>query len=181
MNVYDIIVIFLYSLGLASWLFIWFGTGSVSLLPKNKLLYFPFLLIPVVFILEIIFFLWEPIVGTFQAEEALVVVIERNNHQLITATFGIIVLAATLFAVKLIRHIEREFLFFVALSLICSVGGVLTLYWLPTSNAAAYFVLRHFKTIPYTYSIGFFLTGLIILLQDILEAEKIELERRQKK
>jgi len=104
----------------------------------------------------------------------LVVVIEQNNHQLITATFGIIVLAATLLNFKIIKDIKIGFLSFVSLSLICSVGGVLVLYWLPTSNPTAYFTLRHFKTVPYTYSIGFFLTGLLMLLQEIVQTEKRE-------
>jgi len=168
MNIYDTIVITLYTLGLIFWLVIWHVTDSFSLVTKNKLIYFPLLLVPLVFILEILFFLWEPAVGTFQAEEALVVVIERNNRQLITATFGIIVLAATLFNFKIIKKIKIGFLSFVSFSLICSVGGVLVLFWLPTNNPAAYFTLRHFKTIPYTYSIGFFLTGLLMLLQEIV-------------
>jgi len=171
-SIYDVIVIFIYTSGLIFWLVIWYITDSFSYAKKNRLIYFPLLLIPVVFILEILFFLWDPAVGTFQVEEDLVIVIERNNHQLITATFGIIVLAATLFNFKIIRNIKKGFLSFVSLSLLCSVGGVLVLYWLPTSNPTAYFTLRHFKTVPYTYSIGFFLTGLLMLLQEVARAEK---------
>lgn len=121
-----------------------------------------------------LFFFWEPTIGSFQVEESLVVVIERNNAQLITATFGIIVLTVAFLRVKLIENIKTEFFSFVALSLIFSVGGVLVLYWLPTDNPAVYFVLRHFKTNPYTYSIGFFLVGLLMLLENIAHAERQE-------
>lgn len=102
------------------------------------------------------------------------VVIERNNAQLITATFGIIVFAVAFLRVNIIENVKTEFFSFVALSLIFSVGGVLVLYWLPTDIPAAYFVLRHFKTIPYIYSIGFFLVGLLMLLENIAQAERQE-------
>ena len=62
-----------------------------------------------------LFFFWEPTIGSFQVEESLVVVIERNNAQLITTTFGIIVLTVAFLRVKLIENIKTEFFSFVAL------------------------------------------------------------------
>jgi len=56
MNIYDTIVITLYTLGLIFWLVMWYITDSFTLVTKNKLIYFPLLLIPIVFILETLFF-----------------------------------------------------------------------------------------------------------------------------
>lgn len=154
-------------LGSIGWLLLWKIPGGYSAL-SNKLLYFPLVFTPLVLLSQIAFLIWHPYFVDFNTEEALVTVIERNNQQLITATFGILVLAATFANFKSITIISREFLLHISFSLICSVM-VLELYWFPTSSIASYFVLRHLKTIPYTYSIGFLLSGVLVLIQEVLE------------
>lgn len=169
------VAIISYLIGIIAWPWLWRVPEGFSLLSQLTLLYFPFILTPLVLMLQIIFILWEPGISDFHTEENLVAAIETNNSQLVTATFGVLVLAATLASFNFIKSISRTFLLYMSLSLIASIGGVLMLYWLPLTHAEAYFVLRHLKTIPYTYSIGFLLTGTLIIIQEVLEgSEKLK-------
>ena len=168
------IAILFYFIAIIVWFIIWRLSTLFKSTKHNKLLYFPLLLTPIICIIEIISLYMNPYVETFKAEEQLITVIERNNSQLLTAAFGILVLATVFLNMKLIKSISKEFIKFLSFALICSIGGVLVLYWLPTNDPIYYFLLRHFKTIPYTYSIGFFLGGLLILVHEIPSTIKKE-------
>ena len=167
-DLYSVFITSAYSVGIIFWFFVWKYINGFALLKEIKLMYIPLLFIPFVFILEIIFYFYHPVFGDFDAEEHFLKVIEGNNAQLITSTFGMIILAATLLNFKAIKRLPREFLLFASFALMFSVGGVLVLYWLPIERADLYFLLRHFKTIPYTYSIGFFMGCLLIILDKML-------------
>jgi len=156
-----------YLAGILLWFFLWYKLDMFKSLSYNKLLYFPLILVPIILILESLFIFLQPHIISFAVEEQLIIVIERNNSQLLTASFGILVLATIFINLKFIKGISKNFIVFLSFALICSVGGVLVLYWLPTVDPKLYFLLRHFKTIPYTFSIGFFLSGLLTLIREI--------------
>jgi hypothetical protein len=65
---------------------------------------------------------------------------------------------------------SRKFIFLVLCSFLFSVLGCLPLYWVPPIDGWLT-ILRHIKTVPFTYSV-FFLAAAIIIF--ISEAHKID-------
>lgn len=163
------IIAIIYALGIISWIILWAYFKGFEYTKSNRALFVPFLLVIIVLCIEIIGALVSTEIPTFKIEEQLLQVIEANTRQLIMAIFGILVLAATVSAFQKKQLITRSFFLYQMLSMGFIVGGVMPLYWLPLDKAHMYQILRHFKTVFYIYSIGYFLGGLIIIVKNLMD------------
>ena len=100
----------------------------------------------------------ENLCGDYDTEVGIIEFAERNTSYLLIAISFISYLTSGQAGVK-------EYFFLISLFL--AVGGVLPLYWIPKNKVENLMLLRHLKTIPYTYSICFFLSGIISVLEAI--------------
>lgn len=160
-------VMIIYLLGIILWVFVWYLIDGFYLSGETKLLWFPF--IACIFILITNLFLWknlEDVHDCDQYENELnkLQYVERNAAHLVTAITGLLLIAAAISDLKGNASIPKSSTMFESIAFICAVVGVLPKYWIPSKKSTWLIMLRHLKTLPYTYSVALFLGGLITLL-----------------
>jgi len=160
----------IYVAGILGWIGIWFAIGGPAAMHRNKFLWAPFLFCIAILAFEILLSYGRLQVVNFEVEQSLLQVLETNSQKLIQAILGSLIIAPVLTTLRGNRPISREFLIYQSLALIFIVVGVLPVYWIPFDQLDWLFTLRHFKTIPYTYCICFFLSGVLVLLQELTDA-----------
>lgn len=175
-------LLMMYSLGAVLWQYVWFRAGGNGLFQKNKMLYIPYILVFfALFAQPIIAYLNDIRIGSIADEIGLITFVERNTLQLIQSNVGILIVSPIIISLTQ-RPIPKRFIIFQSLSIVFIVGGVLPIYWTPSSDGVFLYYLRHFKTIPYSIGIGCLLCGVIILLDYLLaqpEAAKTEKGEKQ--
>lgn len=157
----------IYAIGMLAWIIIWALSKGFQLMRKIPLLLVPFLLVFLVFGIDMVSISPSLDHINFTTEEQLLQVLEGNTSQILVAVFGLIILAATLKEFHGRTVISREFILYATLCMVFAVGGVLTVFWFPTHSVKPYYLLRHAKSVMYTYSISYFLAGLIAVLDNI--------------
>jgi len=162
----------IYVAGILGWIGIWFAVGGPTAMRKNRFLWVPFLFCIAILAFEILLSYGRLQTVNFDVEQGLLQVLESNSQKLIQAILGSLIIAPVLMTLRGDKPISREFLVFQSLALIFIVVGVLPVYWIPFDQLDWLFTLRHLKTIPYTYCICFFLSGVLVLLQELTEGSK---------
>jgi len=160
----------IYAIGMGLWLVAWHFAGGFTATKKNKFLWVPFFFVLFVLMMQIILWYSRVQVTNFAIEQSLVKVVETNSQKLIQAIIGTLIIASILSSLKGTSILSHDFLVFESLALIFVVVGVLPIYWIPSEKLEWLFLLRHFKTVPYVYCIGFFLAGVLVLLQDLFSS-----------
>lgn len=128
------------------------------------LLWFPFVSCFVILIANALLWVAAPSYENYEVEVPVIQFVERNAAHVVTAITGSILIAVAISAIKSQAPIPKEFILFQAAAFICAVVGVLPLYWIPSKKVHWLVILRHLKTVPFSYAIVLFLTGLVILL-----------------
>lgn len=162
-------LLMMYSLGAVLWQYVWSRAGGNILFQKHKMLCIPYTLVFfALFAQPIIAYLNDIQIGSVANEIGLITFVERNTLQLIQSNVGILIVSPIITSLTQ-RPIPKRFIIFQSLSIVFIVGGVLPIYWTPSSDGTFLYYLRHFKTIPYSIGIGCLLCGVIILLDYLLE------------
>jgi len=157
-------VFLIYFLGCCLWLAIWYFVGGYEFMSQNLLFWFPFL--SCLFILISIISFWRVAISyeKYEVELRLIETVEKHAAHMVTAISTVLIIAAAISAIKGQALLPKEFILFESMAFICAVVGVLPLYWIPSQNVHWLVMLRHLKTVPFTYSISLFLAGLLVLL-----------------
>ena len=158
------IALLLYLLGCGFWLVVWYFVGGYALMNRIKLLWFPFLSCFAILISNLLLWIVATTYEEFERESNRIEFVERNAAHMITAITGSLIIAAAISAMKSQVSLPKEFIIFQSIAFICTAVGVLPLYWIPSERTHWLVMLRHFKTVPFTYGISLFLGGLLILL-----------------
>lgn len=157
-------IFLIYMIGCGLWPIIWYNCNGFKIMNQIQLLWVPFLS-PFVILLSNLF-LWRGVVGykDYMVELTAIEFVERNSSYVSSAIYGVIVMASAILAVKNTIFLPKEFIIFESLAFIFVVVGTFPLYWIPAKKVRWLVLLRHLKTVPFTYSIAFFLSGLLTLL-----------------
>lgn len=160
-------IITVYSVGLALWFLIWFLVGGFNLSYQNGLLWIPFL--SCIMILALNLLLWTNLEVVHDCEKydkelEKLQYVERNAAHMVNAITGLLLIAAAISVMKQNAFIPKGVIIFESIAFVCAVVGVLPKYWIPSQKPFWLIILRHMKTVPFTYAISLFLGGLIILL-----------------
>ena len=161
------ILISVYLLGIIGWCLTWFFVDGFQYSSKIYLLWFPFIACIVILVVNLL--LWKDIdkvddPDNYDKELQKIQYVERNAAHMVTSITGVLLIATAISAIKSNSPIPSEAILFESLAFICAVVGVLPKYWIPSRKPYWLVILRHLKTVPFTYAISLFLGGLIILL-----------------
>lgn len=100
--------------------------------------------------------------GDYPTEVNIIEIVEGHVRPLVLAISVVLLIATGL------KVMPPAFIWYEISALICACCGILPLYWIPCDMVEDLVRLRHWKTIPYFYSIFFFLAGLLSLLTAIV-------------
>lgn len=153
-----------YGVGIAGWFAAWGYFGLFELVFQYPLMLVPLLGGPVVLGLNVIFWRHESEYGEYDTEFKRLQNLQQYSYFLVTAIIGTLVIAATVIEALDIESIPLDFLYFQSGALIFSMVGVLSLFWIPVDKPDWLNVLRHVKTIFFTYALFAFLGGLLLLV-----------------
>ena len=162
-----IIIIIVYSIGIVLWLLAWLLIDGIELSSQINLLWIPFL--ACILILAVNLSLWINLdvlhdCNNYDKELEKLQYVERNAAHMVNAITGLLLIAAAISVMKKNALIPPDVIIFESSAFICVVVGVLPKYWIPSKRPFWLVILRHCKTVPFTYAISLFLGGLIILL-----------------
>jgi len=177
----QLVTALVYVFGSIFWLYIWKRAKAYEVSKLIKTLWFPLLLVIFTFLIAALSVCFSFHMGGSASEEHLLGILENLSQQLITAIFGTLILAGILMSSAHKTAFTKNLLLFESLDWFFLVAGVLVIYWIPMGGMEYIFILRHIKTLFYTYSIGFFLSGLLILFYRLLESKDEELNFSQSK
>ena len=160
-------IFLIYSLGCGVWFIVWYFLDGYGLMSNTFLLWFPFIACLIILIANML--LWKSIernedCENYDKELQKIQYVERNAAHMVTAITGVLIIAAAISAMKGNTPIPKDVIMFESTAFICSVVGVLPKYWIPSKKSHWMVVLRHLKTVPFTYAISLFLSGLLTLL-----------------
>ena len=166
----DYIALFLYLFGTALWLYLWHLMIGYKLIQEKKMLYISFVGPIVNFLINIVLACYTRI-PDYETELNIYLYVERN-----ATTIAGLALAISIFVVlkfgkdtpTFINPSTKIFLFLNFWAFLYAVIGCLPLYWIPPVKGALT-VLRHIKTVPYTYSLFTLAGAIIIFLYQIKE------------
>jgi hypothetical protein len=151
--------------GLVLWGFIWYISGFFADSCSD-----PFLLAAWVggaFVLTANagLVLTHPVVNRdYEVETNVIEFVERHAYYLIAAISCTIV-AVTLYHSAVNFNVPTLSIDFTVGALAADVGAVFPLIWIPSDNNAGLAILRHIKTVPFTYSVFLYLSSVIAIYQ----------------
>ena len=169
----DYIAYNIYLFGTLLWLYLWHKMVGYKLIQEKKLLYLAFIGPIINFIINTILACYTKI-PDYETELDIYLYVEKN-----ATTVAGLALAISIFVVlklnqdaKLItKPSTKTFLFLNFWAFLYAAAGCLPLYWMPPIKGALT-VLRHIKTVPYTYSLFTLVGAIIIFLYQIKEDNK---------
>lgn len=158
-------VYLIYILGCLFWIPLWFLIISIN--EMQPLLWIPFIACFVILTFNTL--LWYKNddgeeLSNYKKQLSKMQLIEKNAAHMVTAITGFLLIAAAISEMKIDAIIPKDAIMFASAALIFAVVGVLPKYWVPKNRGYWLVILRHLKTVPYTYAISLFLAGLLVLL-----------------
>ena len=161
-------IFMIYSLGCVLWFIAWYLIEGYDIMNQNKLIWVPFVSCLIILLSNM--FLWRTIedheyATSYKKELIKIQYVEKNAAHMVTAITGVLIIAAAVSVMKDNASIPGEVIKFESAAFICAVVGVLPKYWVPSTQGHWLEVLRHVKTVPFTFSISFFLGGLLSILR----------------
>ena len=167
MNKVQTLSIIIYILGFIGWFILWWCIGACKFAEENTALWFPFGAASLILLANIVIvIISRPLPQRFQTEVKLIEFVERHAAHLVAGSAGVFIIASTLMNEGDKTVVSNQFVLLMSTSLITAVVGVLPIYWISSSWGLT--VLRHFKTVPFTYSVCLFLAALLTFVNDIL-------------
>lgn len=168
----DYVALFIYLSGMALWFYLWHKMVGYKLTKEKMWLYIAFIGPIINFMTNIILACYTKI-PDYETELNIYLYVERN-----ATTIAGLALAISIFVVLKIKDTQlntspsmKTFLFLIFWAFLYAVAGCLPLYWIPPIKGALT-VLRHVKTVPYTYSLFTLAGAIIIFLYEIKEDKK---------
>ncbi|MGQ3888595.1 hypothetical protein ACQUW5_06125 [Legionella sp. CNM-1927-20] len=160
--------ILIYLAGIILWPIIWFFLDGYSLFLENRKIIIPFILCIIILVGNIILQVFNDSVLPVHLEEDLFRFLDHRSSIIINIISGILILSAVVYSVG-DREMPRLFLRFISTTYITLLGFMIPILWIPTNKPEWLQILRFYQTVPFTYSIFFATTSILILLADILK------------
>jgi hypothetical protein len=163
----------IYLIGIFGWLYLWKVMPGYKWLKHEKIMYFPFLFCIMVFLVNI-YLTSVSIVPEYDVEIGIYGFVESNAKSIAAYSLGIAVFVVLTLEKQmkiLDTHESKLFIKLIFGAFLIAVIGALPLYWVPQEYGWLT-TLRHLKTIPYTYSIFIFATGIITYMHMFREKKE---------
>jgi hypothetical protein len=164
----DITAVVIYILAIPGWLYLWHLLVGYDWLAKRRLLFISFGGALFVFSMNAVLSIFSK-TPDYKTELSLTKYLEIDA----TAVAGFALAIAIFVLVKfdkeggiMERPTSRKFLSLIFWSFLISVVGCLPLYWVPSIDGSLT-VLRHLKTVPFTYSLFILSSAITIFIYDI--------------
>ncbi len=170
----DYSAVVIYGFGILFWLFLWAKMVGYSFLLEKRLLFIVFAGPIVNFIINIILALNTKI-PPHDVELDIYLYVEKNATTIAGLTLAIAIFVVLKFNTDSQRitdnPLRKKFLFLIFWSFLYSTIGCLPLYWMPPLDGALT-LLRHIKTVPYTYSLFTLAAAIIIFCYRLKSADE---------
>lgn len=158
---YKMVVI--YGIGIFLWIAGWYLFGWSDKFSSDSLFLIPFFLCILIMCLNLlIWMLYPKYKHGYETELRVAEFVDRD------ASYIVLAISVVILVVKSISQgdqqtipILRDFYIFQFMALASLIIGVLPLYWIPPDKISWLIILRHIKTVPYSYAVSLFLAGLI--------------------
>lgn len=168
----DEAAIIIYSLAIPGWLYLWHLLVGYDWLASHRLLLISFGGALFVFAANIFLACYTG-VPNYQTALKIYAYVELDAKTVAGFALAIAIFVLLKFdkdANMLQRAASRKFLLLIFWSFLLAVVGCLPLYWMPASHDWLS-VLRHLKTVPYTYSLFILASAIIVFIYEIRMAE----------
>lgn len=168
-KIYKHILAVIYGIGIilwiAGWIAGWYWFGSSDKFSSYRLFLIPFILCIVILFLNLrIWWSYPKYTDEYKYKTELRVAefVDRDASYIVLAISVIILVVNSISqGDQQTIPILRQFYIFQFLALASLIIGVLPFYWIPSDKISWLIILRHIKTVPYSYAVSFFLAGLI--------------------
>jgi len=160
--------LYVYALAIPGWLLLWHYLIGYPWLRRTRLLYLALLGGGLVFAINLVL-LAGARAPNYATELNLYAYVEQNAKTI--AGFGLAIAVFVLMKFDkdigvMEQEAARKFLSLIFWSFLLAVLGCLPLYWVPPAEGCLT-LLRHIKTIPYTYSLFILASALIIFIAEM--------------
>jgi hypothetical protein len=177
MTVFDKATLIIYTMGSLGWFYLWHKLIGPGWLSENRALYIAYFGAVFVFLVNIILSFYGK-TPDYATELNIYSYVEKNAN--IVAGFSLAIAIFVFFKYNqedkvLESKSSIKFIFLLFCSFLFSVVGCLPLYWIPPIDGWLT-ILRHVKTVPFTYSL-FLLAAAIIIF--ISETHKIDCDKAE--
>ena len=175
MTAFDRAAMIIYSIGCLGWFYLWHKLIGPGWLSEKRALYIAYFGAVFVFLVNIILSFYGK-TPDYATELAIYPYVEQNAKTIAGLSLAIAIFVFFKYNQEdkiLESSSSRKFIFLIFCSFLFSVVGCLPLYWIPPIDGWLT-VLRHIKTVPFTYSV-FFLAAAIIIF--ISETHKIDCDK----
>jgi hypothetical protein len=168
MNLFVFLSLMVYILGILGWLFIWKVYDGYKIMKEKKPLIFIFMMALFVLGLNGVLTLISPI-PPYETELTIYEYVEVNSRVIATMALAIAVFAYyALSSIKRSFDLIHNFLFYIMCGFIMVMIGVFPLYWMPATDGWLT-VLRHVKTVFYTYSLFSISSAMIVFIYTVMD------------
>lgn len=160
--------VLLYLLAIPLWLVLWWGVDGYRLMSETKLLGLPFALSLLYLTANVAIILaLGGDVGSASYEESRFAFIGGRAEISVQATASVLIIATLVYGLT-IRKVPVDFVRFMVYSFISLLGVMAPLLWLPEGMPGAFYVLRHFQTVALNFGLFLCVSGIVVLLRDLL-------------
>lgn len=168
----------IYVAGVLLWLPFWQYLVGFHWLKTHRLLLLPFLGCLYVLAANVVLVLIQ-ITPCYDIELKLYPYVEQNAKTVAGLALAISILVVIKFdkETKFLQNEKsRKFLWLTLWAFIVSVAGCLPLYWMPACDGWLT-MLRHLKTIPFTYSLFILCAAILFLIYEIKDFIRLHVEK----
>lgn len=161
-----------YCLAIPGWLYVWHLLVGYDWLVERRLLFISFTGALFVFSVDIALSFYSK-TPDYATELGVYSYVEQNAKTVAGFALAIAIFVLLKFdkdANVMDRPASRKFLSLIFWSFLFAVVGCLPLYWMPPIDGWLT-ILRHLKTVPYTYSLFILASAIIIFIHEIHWAE----------
>jgi len=160
------IVVVIYGIGIILWIAGWYLLGLSDKFSSDSLFLIPFFLCILIMCLNLVIWMFSPkYKDDYKTEVRVAEFVDRDASYIVLAISVVILLVKSISQgdQQTIPILLKDFYIFHFLALAFLIIGVLPLYWIPSDKISWLIILRHIKTVPYSYAVSLFLAGLISL------------------
>jgi len=167
----QIVVVLIYSAGIVGWLLFWACYIRLESLRENPLLFIPFLLCLVFLGLNLCISGSNTGVGDSKLEESLFHFLDARSGLVISATASVLVVVTIIYGASS-RRFPLKFIQFEAFSFMVLLGIMAPVVWIPQGDPKPLMLLRHCQTVAFLWGVFLCVSGIMILLNDLMEMRR---------
>lgn len=164
----DSAAMIIYTLAIPGWLYIWHRLVGYDWMARRRLLFISFAGALFVFAVNIVLAGYAS-TPDYKTEMSIFIYVEQNAKTVAGFALAIAIFVLLKFDKEvnvMDRPASRKFLSLIFWSFLFAVVGCLPLYWMPPQSDWLT-ILRHLKTVPYTYSLFILSAAIIIFIYEI--------------